>query len=1463
MKKRMVIRRLLRLCSIYCLLFTIHCCYVFASSWPTFKNDSARTSHKFSQAYPPLSEKWSYNVFSPIRCSPVIKNEIVYVGTSNGAVYAFNENTGDVIWQESTDGKIISSPLVSDGVCYVASQNGNLYAFDASSGTILWKYHSCGKAVSSPLEIGNLIVWGAGYGSDDVKNCLIAVDKSGNFRWKFDTGQIVHSSPATDGKFIYFASNNGKIYKLGFTGSSATEEWSFSTKGSFSMATPAVDNGIIYFAPGGDERWVYALDVLDKSKVWTDEHTGELNTEGEGVFASSIATDEDKIYVTLDSVNHWLYAINKSDGSLVWSKNLGSGSESGYVSSPVVADDVVYIGSSQGTLYGISSSTGGILEEYLVNSSSPEISSIPAISDGLIFVGGSDGYFRCFEASKIASISSPDNGDTVSGSVSIIGKTVNPDFKDYKIEYSTSAAGQWIFVSSSAISVNGGVLGVWNAYDVVKGTYYLKLTVEENSPSGTENTAVNYVFLDNPPPPPTNVAAFDTPLDEGGQITLTWTKSTDDDGGDNDVNEYRIYRRLSTGTYSYSSFVSLPAGSTYYIDSSGIADNTTYFYVIRAIAENAESGDSSEVNAFSRDNLAPQTPTGLTILNPGTGGRLELSWVANSEKDLTYYRIYRSTDDVSYGLLVQLSSGIISYSDVSVTDFVTYFYKISAVDDASNESTLSGSVSAYSWNFPPSAPSGFSALPGDGFINLTWLANAESDMSFYRIYRATDNISFVFLADILHPGTTHQDSGLTNGTTYYYHIVAFDVALNRSTASFASAFPYPGADSTKPCTITNLRAGEGSRDGEVVLAWMAPGDDGTIGQADHYEIFYTTDSNFDWIFFQNANLWKSNRPAGGASGFREQETVTGLDIGKEYYFRLRAVDNAGNWSELSNSATSYAVSVPPAKITDLVAHSTEEGKVFLNWTSPGDDGSSGTLSGGFKIQDSTHSDFSVFSEMDISTVTSAGERQNLCLDLLPFVTYFIRICAYDDVGLESDFSAVSTITVLGIAPAKITNFSAFTPPGTQSEIKIVWKATGDDGTVGNILNGKFEIKYSSDSDLASYYLIALSTSVSAGETQTCLITNLKRNTSYYFTVRMADEWGIWSEVSDVISGWSANIPPAAAQNLTALHTIGSSPGSGGRVFLSWTPSSDDGAGFGDVSSYFVYRSTCSGVFNGKLGVLSAGATTYSDTTLSDGIRYYYAVRAFDGIDFSDFSNEVEVTGKSEWKRVSVSSGGIIATVDRVEVVIEQGTFPDDDYIKISKLAPGEFSNEGLPSNVKPLNEAWEFSLYSTTGTFSKLVTIKLPYSASEVADMSEAHLRIYFWNEAKGEWSIVNTSEPHPEESRVWARVSHFSVYRIMEFLPTTLLEKSSVYAWPNPAVRTDKVYFKFKTGNDCDVFVDVYNTAGEWIAHLEKAGNSAGIVSQIEWNISDIASGVYIFRLRAKSANGDMEVVKKVAIIK
>ncbi|PZU37683.1 MAG: hypothetical protein DI573_11030, partial [Microbacterium sp.] len=108
------------------------------------------------------------------------------------------------------------------------------------------------------------------------------------------------------------------------------------------------------------------------------------------------------------------------------------------------------------------------------------------------------------------------------------------------------------------------------------------------------------------------------------------------------------------------------------------------------------------------------------------------------------YNIYRGTEPgVTAETGTKLNTGLVSttgFQDDAVTPDTTYYYVVTAVDAAGNESEPSNESVGIWDSVPdteaPDAPTGVVAVPGDGEVALTWSASAAVDTVGYTVYRS-------------------------------------------------------------------------------------------------------------------------------------------------------------------------------------------------------------------------------------------------------------------------------------------------------------------------------------------------------------------------------------------------------------------------------------------------------------------------------------------------------------------------------------------------------------------------------------------------------------------------------------------------------------------------------------------------------------------------------------------------------
>lgn len=128
-------------------------------------------------------------------------------------------------------------------------------------------------------------------------------------------------------------------------------------------------------------------------------------------------------------------------------------------------------------------------------------------------------------------------------------------------------------------------------------------------------------------------------------------------------------------------------------------------------------------------------------------------------------------------------------------------------------------------------------------------------------------------------------------------------------------------DSIPPATVADLSAVAAPR-GAILLTWTAPGDDGAEGPCSGYDVRHSTTEpgNPDWWWETQDLAQLANPPVPSSAGSIESLRVWGLEPESPHYFALKAVDEASNWSDLSNIATATIEPEGPHAFGVLLTH---------------------------------------------------------------------------------------------------------------------------------------------------------------------------------------------------------------------------------------------------------------------------------------------------------------------------------------------------------------------------------------------------------------------------------------------------------------------------------------------------------------------------------------------------------------
>jgi fibronectin type 3 domain-containing protein len=357
----------------------------------------------------------------------------------------------------------------------------------------------------------------------------------------------------------------------------------------------------------------------------------------------------------------------------------------------------------------------------------------------------------------------------------------------------------------------------------------------------------------------------------------------------------------------------------------------------------------------------------------------------------------------------------------------------------------------------------------------------------------------------------------------------------------------------------------GSKAG-ILVQWQPVSDSTLKG----YNIYRSTSINGTYVKLNGSPL----------SSFTYLDTTA--STGVTSYYRITAVDNSGE----SLGASASAMWIPGAP-GNVAASALNSSQIKVSWTaSPG------------------ASSYDVFREAlgdDGFVQVASGITTPSYTDggLSGGVTYVYQVRASNDVG-TSNLSLLATATTpVGGTPAAPSALVATTKDSSQ--ISLTWTDNSNNET-------SFLIERSTNG--TTFMQIA---SVAAGVTS-YTDSGLSSSTAYTYRVRAANTAGnsTYTNTAQATTATPAPTAPAAPSNVLAAVV------SSTQINLTWTDNSSGSA------SFIIVRATGNGGFT-QLATVATGLTSYSDTSLSPGTKYTYAVEASSAGGQSDFSNSSSAT----------------------------------------------------------------------------------------------------------------------------------------------------------------------------------------------------------------------------------------------
>jgi outer membrane protein assembly factor BamB len=290
-----------------------------------------------------------------------VDGDLVYVGsyTSNGGrVYALSITDGQIIWEYPKGGAyigaIVGSPVIANEIIYVGSSDSAVYALDTNrNGVEEWKAEILDekgkkheKLWTSPVIQGNTLY----VSTFDGHIYALSVETGELLDWSFKSEAGFASSPVIYEDTIFLGSFDRYLYavKIG----SDVPMWKFPEEkpaGNWFWASPIINEGIVY--AGCLDGKLYAIEAKTGEKLWEFDAGNPIVTSPVLMDNLLIVTDESGTVYVFD-----LGAELGGEAALLKTMSIGADVRSSFCAQ----DGLVYIRGEDNQLYVVDINVGGV-----------------------------------------------------------------------------------------------------------------------------------------------------------------------------------------------------------------------------------------------------------------------------------------------------------------------------------------------------------------------------------------------------------------------------------------------------------------------------------------------------------------------------------------------------------------------------------------------------------------------------------------------------------------------------------------------------------------------------------------------------------------------------------------------------------------------------------------------------------------------------------------------------------------------------------------------------------------------------------------------------------------------------------------------------------------------------------------------------------------------------------------------
>jgi outer membrane protein assembly factor BamB len=344
----------------------------------------------------PHTEVWNAKVNGPV-ASVFTQNGVVYAGTSDRAVYAFDAQTGRALWHHLMEhGATGYMTLTGDGALVAANGyngvaptdwTGGVYSLDASTGKLLWSVDAIGVV---GLDSAKNVVYAGAAVKDDLTGGVTALAaRTGELLWtySFPTEVDLAGGVAQSGGVVYATTARGEVFAL--SAASGDLLWRYSDPAVSFSQPPTIADGVVYACNSSSRLSsaspvLYAVEARTGRALWRRPLGSGLVSFIPGVESGLIFVGVVRKAAPSSPDASELMALNAATGQPLWQVPIGGNAWSA-TSAP---GNLVYSGDGLGKLDAWQATTGNHVWSY---QAAGALDAGVVVAGGIAYAGSSNG----------------------------------------------------------------------------------------------------------------------------------------------------------------------------------------------------------------------------------------------------------------------------------------------------------------------------------------------------------------------------------------------------------------------------------------------------------------------------------------------------------------------------------------------------------------------------------------------------------------------------------------------------------------------------------------------------------------------------------------------------------------------------------------------------------------------------------------------------------------------------------------------------------------------------------------------------------------------------------------------------------------------------------------------------------------------------------------------------------------